>query len=60
MNEIRNLLKQPKDEIEIALNNKINMNNKGNVYNLFQYNNNFFFNKNSMNSMKNNKVIKKI
>ena len=35
MNEIRNLLKQSKDEIEIALNNKINMTNKGNVYNFF-------------------------
>ena len=56
MNEIRNLLKKSKDEIEIALNNKININNKGNVYNFFQCNNNFFFNQNSINSMKNNKV----
>ena len=59
MNEIRNLLKQSKEEIEIALNNKINVNNKGNVYNLFQYNNNFFLNQNSMNSIKNNKANEK-
>ena len=59
MNEIRNLLKQSKDEIEIALNNKINMNKEGNVYNLFQYNNNFFFDQNGMNSIKNNKANEK-
>ena len=53
MNEIRNLLRQSKDEIERAINNKTNMNNRGNVYNLFQYNNNFFFNQNNMNSIKN-------
>ena len=52
MNEIRNLLRQSKDEIERAINNKTNMNNRGNVYNLFQYNNNFFFNQNNKNSNK--------
>ena len=53
MNEIRNLLRQSKDEIERAINNKANMNNRGNVYNLFQYNNNnFFFNQNNKNSNK--------
>ena len=59
MNEIRNLLRQSKDEIEKAINNKTKMNNRGNVYNLYQYNNNFFFNQNSMNSFKNNKGTEK-
>ena len=39
MNEIRNLLRQSKDEIEKAISNKTKMNNRGNVYNLYQYNN---------------------
>ena len=57
INEIRNLLRQSKDEIEKAINNKTKMNNRGNVYNLYQYNNNYFFN--SMNSIKNNKRTEK-
>ena len=56
MNEIKNLLRQSKDEIEKAINNKTNLNNRGNVYNLFQYNNNFYFSQNSdKNSIKNKK-----
>ena len=49
MNELRNILRQSKDEIEKAINNKKSMNNRGNVYNLFQYNNNFFLSQNNIN-----------
>ena len=62
INEIRNLLRQSKDEIEKAINNKKNsINNRGNVYNLFQYNNNYFFNQKSLNSINGNekKIFKR-
>ena len=60
MNELRNILKQSKDEIEKAINNKKSMNNRGNVYNLFQYNNNFFLSQNSINTFNNSKKENKI
>ena len=60
MNELRNILRQSKDEIEKAINNKKNMNNRGNVYNLFQYNNNFFLSQNSINTFNNSKKENKI
>ena len=60
MNELRNILRQSKDEIEKAINNKKNMNNRGNVYNLFQYNNNFFLSQNNINTFNNSKKENKI
>ena len=60
MNELRNILRQSKDEIEKAINNKKNMNNTGNVYNLFQYNNNFFLSQNNINTFNNSKKENKI
>ena len=49
--ELRNILKQSKDEIERAIDNKQRQSyNKGNIYNLYQYNNNFFFSQNNMNT----------
>ena len=60
MNELRNILRQSKDEIEKALNNKKSMNNRGNVYNLFQYNNNFFMSQNNINTFNNSKKENKI
>ena len=62
MNEIKNILRQSKNEIERAIQNKRNVNNRGNVYNFFQYNNNFFFNQNSVNPFNNekeNKIFKR-
>ena len=60
MNELRNILRQSKDEIEKAINNKKSMNNRGNVYNLFQYNNNFFLSQNNINTFNNSKKENKI
>ena len=60
MNELRNILRQSKDEIEKAINNKKSMNNTGNVYNLFQYNNNFFLSQNNINTFNNSKKENKI
>ena len=60
MNELRNILRQSKDEIEKAINNKRSMNNKGNVYNLFQYNNNFFLSQNNITTFNNSKKENKI
>ena len=60
MNELRNILRQSKDEIEKAINNKKSMNNRGNVYNLFQYNNNFFLSQNNINNFNNSKKENKI
>ena len=62
INEIRNLLRQSKDEIAKAINNKkSNINYRGNVYNFFQYNNNFFLNQHNMNSINGNekKIFKR-
>ena len=60
MNELRNILRQSKDEIEKAINNKKSMNNRGNVYNLFQYNYNFFLSQNNINTFNNSKKENKI
>ena len=60
MNELRNILRQSKDEIEKAINNKKSMNNRGNVYNLFQYNNNFFLSQNNINTFNKSKKENKI
>ena len=60
MNELRNILRQSKDEIEKAINNKKSMNNRGNVYNLFQYNNNYFLSQNNINTFNNSKKENKI
>ena len=55
MNELRNLLRQSKNEIGKAINNKKNNGtNRGNVYNFFQYNNNFLLNQNNMESINRN------
>ena len=62
INELRNLLRQSKDEIKKAINNKQNnINNRGNVYNIFQYNNNFLLNQNNMESINRNekKIFKR-
>ena len=62
INELKNLLRQSKDEIKKAINNKQNnMNNRGNVYNFFQYNNNFLLNQNNMesNNINEKKIFKR-
>ena len=62
INELRNLLRQSKDEIKKALTNQQNnINNRGNVYNIFQYNNNFLLNQNKMESINRNekKIFKR-
>ena len=62
INELKNLLRQSKDEIAKAINNKkSNINYRGNVYNFFQYNNNYFINQDNMNSINGNekKIFKR-